>query len=86
MLGSVIDEEHQAEGGEADARPLARADLEAEGALGQDREEHEAAGDDGLDERERREGEGGDVEDPREEGDGHADGEPLGARRGRRRS
>ena len=72
-------EQHEAEGGEADARPLARADRAAEVALRQHGEEDESAGDDGLDDRERRHGEGGDVEDPRAERHEHADREPLGA-------
>ena len=57
-------QQHEAEGGEADAEPLAAADAEAEDALGEDREEDEAAGDDGLDERERRERHRRDVEAP----------------------
>ena len=53
VLGSVTTSSTRPRDGEADAGPLADADLEAEGALGQHGEEHEAAGDDGLDERER---------------------------------
>jgi len=71
-------EEHEAERGESDARPLARADGVAEPALREHREEHEPAGDHGLDDRQGRERQGGDVESPRADGDEHADGEPLG--------
>ena len=56
--------------------PLAGADLEAEHALGEDREDHDAGGEHGLDDGQRREGERGDVQDPGPGGDGHADGEP----------
>ena len=73
------DEQQQAERGHADADPLADADLEAEDALGQHGEDHDAGGEHGLDDRQRREGERGDVEDPGADGDGHADGEPPAA-------
>ena len=53
------------ERGEADAQPLARADLEAEQPLGHDGEEHDAAGEDHLDDGDRRERHRGHVEDPR---------------------
>ena len=65
------------EGGEADSRPLAVAELEAEDAVGEHGEEHQPAGDHGLDERERRERERGHVEDPGAERHEHADREPL---------
>ena len=61
-----------------------RADAETEEALGEDREEDEAAGDDGLDERQRRERQGRDVEAPRAGGDEHAEREPLRAVEGDR--
>ena len=54
-------------------------DGEAEPALGENREEDEAAGDDRLYERERRERHGAHVEAPCAEGDEHAEREPLGA-------
>ena len=57
-------EQQQAERGHADADPLAQADLEAEDPLGHDGEDHDAGGEDGLDDRQRGVGQGGDVEDP----------------------
>ena len=70
-------QEHQAERGEADASPLARADRVAEPALSEHRQEDEPAGDDRLDDRERRHRQSRHVEDPRAEGHEHADREPL---------
>ncbi len=66
-------EEHQPERGETEAEPLATADLQAEHALGHDREEHDAAREHRLDERQRRDGHRRDVEDPRPGGDEHAE-------------
>ena len=78
-------QEHEAERGEADARPLARADRVAEPALRQHGEEHEPAGDYRLDDRERRHGERGHVEDPRDQRHQHADARTTSSGRGRRR-
>ncbi len=75
-------QQREAERGEPDADPLAAADVGAEPAVGDDREEDEPAREDGLDERERREREGADVEDPGEEGDAHAEGERARAEEG----
>ena len=57
-------EEDEADDGEADADPLAARERLALLALGEDREQREPAGRDGLDERERREPEREDVEHP----------------------
>ena len=59
-----------------DAQPLPGADLEAEQPLGHDGEQHDAAGEDRLDDGDRRHGHRGHVEDPRADGHAHADGEP----------
>ena len=67
--GSVTTEQQQADGGHADADPLAGADLEAEQPLGQHREHHDAGGEHGLDDGQRRERERGDVQDPGAGGD-----------------
>ena len=53
----------------ADAHPLAPAELEAEPAVGEHGEEHEAAGDDRLHQRDRGQRERRDVEDPGDERD-----------------
>ena len=80
--GERDDEQYEAERGHAHADPLAHADLEAEDALGEDREHHDAGGEHGLDDRERGEGESRDVEQPGAGGDAHADREPLGGEQG----
>ena len=72
-------EQHQAECREPDAKPLPGADGAAEEALGQDREEHEPAADQRLDERERRQRQRAHVEDPGAHCHEHPDREPLGA-------
>jgi hypothetical protein len=76
-VGSVTDEEEQAGGRHADPEPLTRADLEAEHALREHGQEHDAGGQHGLDDGQRREREGEDVQDPGAGGDRHADGEPA---------
>ena len=53
------------------------SDLEAEDALGQHGEHHDAGGEHGLDDRQRRERHRRDVQDPGPDRDGHADREPL---------
>ena len=60
-----------------EAPPLALADLEAEEAVGHDGEQHEAARQHDLDDRQRRQRDRADVQDPREEADEHADREPA---------
>jgi hypothetical protein len=72
-------QQHEAGGHEGHAENLPPTDLEAEEALGEHREEHEAAGDDRLHERQRRQRHGRHVEAPRAGGHQHAEGEPLGA-------
>src|SRR5205085_10050237 len=57
-------EEREARGREADAEPLALAELEAEQALGQEAEEDEPGRERRLDDRERRDPEGADVQEP----------------------
>ena len=69
-------QQDEAEGRQAEAEPLPRADLEAEHAVGHDGEEHEAAGEDRLDDRQRGQRDRGHVEDPGAGADAHADGEP----------
>ena len=69
-------QQDEAEGREAEPEPLALADLEAEHAVRHDGEEHEAAGEDRLDDRQRSQGDGRHVEDPGTGTDAHADGEP----------
>ena len=68
-------EKRQAECGEPDPDPLAAAEVEAEDALRENREEDEAACHHGLDDRERRQGHREDVESPRARRDEHAEGE-----------
>jgi hypothetical protein len=70
-------EKREAEGGHADADPLPGAHVEAEDAVGEDREEDQPGRDDRLHERQRRERHGRDVEDPGADGDAHTDREPL---------
>jgi hypothetical protein len=80
MVGAVGQrdgQQRQADGGAADAGPLARTDVAAEPALGEQRQEDQAAGDDRLDDRQRRERQRGDVEKPGDERHAHADREPL---------
>ena len=77
--GSVTTSRIEARGRHRHARPLARADLEAEDPLREHRQHHDAGREHGLDDGERSEDEGGDVEQPGAERDAHADREPLGA-------
>jgi hypothetical protein len=75
-------EQQQADGRQHDPDPLLAGDREAEGALGHHGQQDHAAGEDGLDERQRGDGHGGDVEDPSGRGDQHADREQLGGEQG----
>jgi hypothetical protein len=70
-------EQDQAERGAGEAQPLALADLEAEDAVGHDRDEHDATGEHDLHHRERGQRDGGDVQRPRAASHAHADREPL---------
>ena len=70
-------EEREPQGREGDADPLAPRHLVREQAVGGDREQHQAAGDHGLDQRDRRQGEGGDVQRPRARGDDDAERVPA---------
>jgi hypothetical protein len=63
--GKRQSEQQQAEGGEADADPLATGHLQAEGALGHDREQDDSPGEYRLDDRQGRHRHCGDMEDPR---------------------
>ena len=51
--GIVMPSRIEADGGEGQADPLALADLEAEDAIGHHGDEHDAAGEDDLDDRQR---------------------------------
>ena len=66
------------------AQPLAGPDADAEPALGQPGQQHQAAGDRRLDQRERRDGQRGDVQGPGADGDREADRPPAGAKQRRR--
>ena len=71
-------EEDQAGGSEAETRPLATPDLEAEEAVGHHGDEDDAAGEHDLHDGHRRQRQRGDVEAPGAGRDDHAEREPLG--------
>jgi hypothetical protein len=78
-------EQEQADTGHRKAAPLARADAEAEQAVGHDGEQDEPAGENRLDYREGRKRDGRDVQQPCEQANAHADREPaLAPQRGSR--
>ena len=70
-------EQDEAHGRQPEAPPLPPADLEAEEAVGHDRDQDDAAARDDLDDGERGERDRRHVERPAARADEHADREPL---------
>jgi hypothetical protein len=78
VLGLGERQDGQSDRGDQQPGQLPAFELEAEEPLGEDRQEHKAGGDDGLDNRQRRQRQGTDV--PRAQRDQPADRPRLGAK------
>ena len=70
-------QQDEADGGEGEAPPLSPADLEAEEAIGHHGDEHDAAGEDDLNDGQRHQRDRGHVQGPGPATDEHADREPA---------